>query len=845
MNLCSRNRVVLYSIIRIKWIVALFFIVTTLNANSSIPTPNDENIITVIDGLVNEPLEAVTIYNITRSFSTFTNARGQADITGISLTDTLFFNYISYEDVKISVQDIRNSGNKIYMERSSEKLGEVIVYGHTKRMERSDDIPPIVEVIGADQIEFANPQTSADMLANSGSVFVQKSQMGGGSPIIRGFEANKLLIILDGVRMNNAIYRSGHLQNVISVDNAILDKTEIIYGPASVIYGSDALGGVMHFYTKMPKYHAKDDKKWEVNAMTRFSSANLEKTGHFDINYGNEKWATIFSASYSDFDDLVSGRVKSKDHPEGYGERPFYVERIGERDTVLTNDNPFRQIGTGFGQLNLIQKTRFRVHEDIDLMLNLQYSTTTNIPRYDQLTEGDTITLETGEKSHYYDFADWYYGPQSRFMAALSTNIESNDNIFDDARLMLAYQKIDEDRITRNFGDIWQNNRKEDVHVYSLNADLSKQVFPNIKVLYGAEMTHNRVNSNAERNNISTGDTDTRLPTRYPDGGSSMTGFALYANANAKFGKGLNLMGGLRYSYIRLSALFVDTEFVNVPYENGRIALETPALTGSFGMAWDMGKDYNLHLLLGNAFRAPNVDDVGKIRSKNGFVTIPTPNQNDITAEKSLNAEISLAKNFQNKVRLSGTYFYTYVFDAIVRQRDTIVNPTTGELTNLLYYDNNNDTIQSNVNAGEAFIYGTSATLLADIRDDLKFKATVNYTFGHNISDDRPLAHIPPVYGLLSLDYQREESHFELVTRFNGWKRAERYANDSSDNFDKATPDGTPPWYTFNLYASYNLPANFRLTFGIENILDRHYRTFSSGVSSAGRNFMVGLHGKF
>lgn len=90
MNLCSRNRAVLYSIIRIKWIIALFFIVIALNANPSVPTPADENIVTVMDGLINEPLEAVTIYNITRSFSTFTNARGQADITEVDLTDTLF-----------------------------------------------------------------------------------------------------------------------------------------------------------------------------------------------------------------------------------------------------------------------------------------------------------------------------------------------------------------------------------------------------------------------------------------------------------------------------------------------------------------------------------------------------------------------------------------------------------------------------------------------------------------------------------------------------------------------------------------------------------------------------------
>ncbi len=814
------------------------------NAGISPTDPPDENIITVLDAVVdNEPLIGVTVYNITRSYHQQTDVKGQVNIEELTPQDTLFFEYLSYNSEKMSVEDIKNRNNKVYLQQSAIEFGVVTITSVSKQLQRSDDIPPIVEVIGTEEIEFTNPQTSADMLANSGNVFIQKSQMGGGSPIIRGFEANKLLLVLDGVRMNNAIYRSGHLQNVISVDNSILEKTEVIYGPASIIYGSDALGGVMHFYTKTPKFKAPDDKHQELNAMTRFASANGEKTAHIDYSYGNEKWAYLLSASYSDYDDLVSGRIKHQFHPAGYGERPFYVGRIGERDTVLNNPNPFRQIGTAFAQTDIIGKLRFRPHNELDIMLNIQYSTTTNVPRYDQLTEGDTITLESGAPSFDFKFAEWDYGPQSRLMTALSANIESEENIFDQARLMAAFQKIDEDRITRNFDDDFRNYRNEDVYVYSFNADLSKQIAPRTKLLYGFEFTHNRVISTARRENIISNEVDNILATRYPDGGSHMTGLAAYVNAHAKLKKGPTFMGGLRYSFITLAANFVDTTFVNVPYQDGRINLETPALTGSLGMAWNMGKGFDLHAVTSNAFRAPNVDDVGKIRSKNGFVTIPTPNPEGVTAEKSLNAEISLSKVFDDKVKISGTYFYTYLFDAIVRQRDSI---GPGQLT--LYYDGSFDTIQSNINTGEAFIYGVSGNILANLREDLQFKATINYVYGHDISGNSPLAHIPPLYGVASLNYEYEDwARFELMTRFNGWKNIERYADASSDNFDEATPDGTPPWYTVNLYSSFKLleKRNLNLTFGIENILNHHYRTFSSGVSSAQRNFMVGLRGKF
>jgi len=592
----------------------------------------------------------------------------------------------------------------------------------------------------------------------------------------------------------------------------------------------------MHFYTKMPKYHAEGDKTWEANAMTRFASANLEKTVHADVNFGNEKWASLLSLSYSDFGDLLAGKTKHPDQPNGYGERPFYAGQINGIDTVLRNDNPFRQIGTAYGRFDVTQKTRFKPHKYIDLMLNLQYSTTTDLPRYDQLTEGNFV-----EEPPFYDFkfAEWDYGPQSRLLVALSADIDSRDNMFDEARIIAAFQKIKEDRITRNFNNDWKNFRYENVDVYSVNADLNKQVLPGVKILYGAEFTYNKVKSIASRKNLSDGMTDSRLPTRYPDGGSNMTGFAIYANANVNIHEGLNLMGGIRYSYITLSARFLDTTFVSVPYDNGRIAFSTPALTGSVGMAWDMGKGYHLHTVASNAFRAPNVDDVGKIRSKNGFVTIPTPSD-DVVAEKSLNAELSLAKNFNNKVRLSGTYFYTYLFDAIVQRRDSL-----GEGDVTLYYDGAFDTIQTNINAGEAFIYGASANLLAELNDVLRFKASVNYTYGHNISGDSPLAHIPPLYGLLSLNYEKEKTRLELISRFNGKKGLARYSGTSSDNLDKATPTGTPAWYTLNFYAAHQFTKQFRLTFGIENILDKHYRPFSSGVSAAGRNFIVGLQGSF
>ena len=169
------------------------------------------------------------------------------------------------------------------------------------------DIPKKILAVSQDQITINNPQTSADLLESTGQVYVQKSQLGGGSPMIRGFSTNRLLITVDGVRMNNAIFRGGNLQNVISIDPLSIDKTEVLLGAGSTIYGSDAIGGVMSFYTKKPELSYSDSLQVTANTLVRYSTANQEKTGHFDLNFGLKKWAFLTNITYTDFEDLRMG----------------------------------------------------------------------------------------------------------------------------------------------------------------------------------------------------------------------------------------------------------------------------------------------------------------------------------------------------------------------------------------------------------------------------------------------------------------------------------------------------------------------------------------------------------
>ena len=215
--------------------------------------------------------------------------------------------------------------------------------------------------MNAKEISFLNQQTTPDLLQSSGDIFVQKSQMGGGSPVIRGFESNKVLMVVDGVRMNNAIYRGGHLQNSLTIDNNALERLEIVLGPGSVIYGSDALGGVMHFYSKNPKLSDNNNLETLTNLLTRYASTNNEKTIHLDFNFGLNKFAGFSSISFSDFGDLRQGSRRDPLYPD-FGKRFFYVERINNIDVELQNSNPNIQRQSGYQQYDFLQKFLYQQH---------------------------------------------------------------------------------------------------------------------------------------------------------------------------------------------------------------------------------------------------------------------------------------------------------------------------------------------------------------------------------------------------------------------------------------------------------------------------------------------------
>lgn len=789
---------------------------------------NAQNV-SVINRSTLQPVSNCLIYNQSNTISATTNNNGIADISSFSNTDSLIFKHITSMTVVTSKQEISNNGNIVYLTTAIINLDEV-VFSANKIEENYRDLPIKIDIIPASSIQFDNPQTSADMLQQSGKVFVQQSQLGGGSPVIRGMETNRVLMVVDGVRLNNAIYRAGHLQNVITVDPNMLERVEILHGPGSVIYGSDAMGGVMHFYTKNPTLASNGKSYTSGNVLMRYSTAANEKTAGLTLNAGWKKFGVLVSGTFKDIGDLRQGKNRNSKYGD-WGKRLFYADRINGVDTMMMNSDPLVQKGSGYSQYDILAKALWTPDSGHSISLNLQLSNSGDIPRYDRLTEMPGGKLK---------YAEWYYGPQTRTLASVKSEWLNKTRLYDYATVIASFQNISEDRVSRSFGKSKKKHQEETVNIFAFNADLMKDIFKNSELRYGIEGNINLVDSKAYNENITDGSITSDVATRYPDGGNRMTTLAAYASNSWEISKSVIFSQGIRLSNVSLLAKYTPEmlEITQFPYIDDMTQNNT-AFNGSLGLVLMPEKGWRITTNLSSGFRAPNIDDMSKLNDSNStdqLLIVPNP---DLKPEYSYNAEMTIEKTFNKKIQIGVTGFYTLLKNAFVAR------PFLYNGMDSVVFGGTLSAVQALQNTETATISGVEASFDASLTDFLSFSSYLTYTYGHVKDDNVPLDHIPPVFGLTAVKLDLTRFTAEFYARYNGWKRIEDYSPSGEDNETYATEDGMPSWVTLNLKAAYQVNRYLNVQAGLENILDSHYRVFASGISSPGRNFIITLRSNF
>jgi len=782
-------------------------------------------VVTVRDNNSRQALDLVTIYSPSVDLALFTDANGQVDISAFKGAIDIQFSSIGYRSITRTYAALEASNFRVFLFVEEISLSTVVVSA-SRWQQSSRDVPNKITSISPKEMQLQNPQTAADMLETSGMVFVQKSQLGGGSPMIRGFATNRVLITVDGIRMNTAIFRSGNVQNVISLDPFAIENTEVVFGPGSSIYGSDAIGGVMNFYTLTPTLSSGKDASITGSGTMRYSSANNEGTVHADVNIGLEKWAFLSSFTYSDFGDLRMGT----NGPDEYLRNNF-VRRINGRDSVFTNPDPLVQVPSGYTQYNIMQKVRFTPSKKWDINYAFHYSETSAFSRYDRLIR---------PRANSYRSAEWAYGPQIWMLNNLNIHLFEENNLFDQMTIRLAHQRFEETRIDRDFNDANRRTRIEDVNALSANIDFEKKMNGNGRLFYGLEYILNTIGSTGEDTNI---DTDITVPasSRYPDG-SDWQSYAAYASYQYKATDQLTIQLSSRYNQVGLNAEF-DRSFYPFPFENANIS--AGAFTGSIGVVYNPREDWQIGTNLSTGFRSPNIDDIGKVfDSSPGTVVVPNP---DLNPEYSSNVDLAIAKTIGNIVKLDVTGFYNYLNNALVR-RDFKFNGQDS-----IVYDGALSRVQAVQNVAYAQVYGVQAGVEVSLPSGLGLSSRYNWQKGNEELDDEtdaPLRHSPPSFGITRISYNKSGLRTELYAMYNGEIPNDRLApEEQGKEFMYAIDDNgnpfSPAWFTLNIKAQYQMNNGTSLTMGLENILNERYRPYSSGIVAPGRNFIVSVRTQF
>lgn len=800
--------------IRKIWLVlVILFVASSLFGQS----------LTIVDSETKIAIRDVAIYNLDKSKSALTDEQGKVDVSRFTLKEEIYFQHPSYIDIILTKEQLRKLNWKVSLTKQIVEIDEFVISAY-RWEQKANEIPNKIKRITQKEIEFANPQTTADLLSGSSEVFVQKSQLGGGSPMIRGFSTSSVLLVVDGVRMNNAIYREGNLQNVISLDANSIESSEIIFGPGSVTYGSDALGGVMDFHTLKLNLSTTEEKQFSGAAFVRYSSANQEKTGHLDFNLGCQKMGFLTSITYSSYDDLRMGSNNNADYV-----RSEYVKQINGVDSIVTNNDENVQIHSGYDQINVMQKVRYRPNEKLDFNYTFHYSRLSDVPRYDRLIQYSGEELKYGE---------WYYGPQKWMMHSLNVEYLNANRLFDKAKIITAYQDYEESRHDRKYRKINLRERTENVKAYSLSLDFDKNFKSDNHIFYGLEAVYNSVKSTGQNKNLETGEI-TPESTRYPDGENNYNTLAAYVGYKDNLSEKLTLISGIRANYVSIYSTIQDTSFFDFPFDE--IQVSNSALNGSLGLAFRPTNKWQINLNLSSGFHAPNIDDIAKVfDSEPGNVVVPN---DDLKPEYAYNVDLAIQKKFWNFIDFNITGFYTYLTNAFVR-RDFMFNGQDS-----IVYDGQMSKVQAIVNADKAFIYGVSSSIDIKLSSKLNLNSIINYTKGED-QDGIALRHVSPLFGNTKLTYTDNKFSVSVYANYNGEISYSNLASSEQSKaymyaIDKNGNPYSPAWWTLNIMTSYNIKNVGTLSLGIDNIFDNRYRPYSSGIAAPGINLIVGLRANF
>jgi len=429
------------------------------------------------------------------------------------------------------------------------------------------DVPTAVTIVDAAEIAERTPSTIADYLRGQPGAFVQSTTPGQAIPIVRGLKGSEVLHMVDGFRLNTAFFRNSPNQYFALVDSQNVESIEVVRGPSSTLYGSDAMGGVVQVLTPEQRF---EGSSWDGRGhlRTQFASADLSSLTRLDGAAGRDDVSISAGFTYQNVEER---------RPGGGGRLPYTNFNVWAADSKLI----------------------WALAPDHELMFNVQYLKQPSTPRYDELVTSFHQDAPNSE--------EFFFEPNDRLFAQARYRWQANNAAFDSAEFHLGYQEINDDRRSRGTGSSNRDLETNEDRLRGLTGTFTKQAGAHTFV-YGAEGYWDTVDATRTRINLETGETTVRAP-RFPNG-STMDSFALYLNDSIELGPRWQLDIGGRYSSFEIKLPAGDTGI--------GADLEPDDFTGNAGLTFKATDTVHLVTNIGRGFRAPNVFDLGVFGERPG-----------------------------------------------------------------------------------------------------------------------------------------------------------------------------------------------------------------------------------
>jgi outer membrane receptor protein involved in Fe transport len=669
-------------------------------------------------------------------------------------------------------------------------LGALIVADVSAQQERPEEIlvtatrrtVSIAEVSSGitlvDGAAARDKKLLTDALDVEVGVYLQQTTPGQGAAIIRGLKGSSILHLVDGIRVNNAIFRSAPTQYFALVPTSAVERIEGLRGTPASLYGSDAVGGVVQLVTRTPRFDPSESGyRGEVYAA--YDTAELGRMLGATVDAGSSRIATSFSAEFLDTGDRRTGG-SDRVGPSGYQSRAARWVLAGRPD------------------------------DERSWLFDVHYLEQPETPRIDELVPGFGQTEPSS--------SEFLFKPNRRVFVHGKFGHEDGA-LGLDWNVDLAWQRIDDDRVSRDFGATdrrFESNRSD---LYGLVVSGSRVADTGSWVV-GAEAYRDEVASQRSDESLVDGQVSALTP-RFPDG-SEIERFAIFGNTERYVSVRNILSGGLRVSH----------ENVSLPSTPVSDAASVRVTDTSGDVGWIFNATDKLQLVAnaGFGFRAPNVFDLGTLGNRPGNrFNIPNP---DLDSERVVQLDAGVRYS-DDRARFE-LMLYTLDYD------DRITSVLTGDVT-----PEGRDVVQS-VNAADSTIRGLEGGAGFDISDTFSIEAVLNYTWAEQrISGSSAEAgdRIPPLSGRLNIGYDGGGNFMaEAWLRFAG-EQDRLSARDVRDT--RIDPNGTGGWGIMGARGGWDFRGGWSFTAGIDNVFDKRYRVHGSGLDAPGRNLMISLRKTF